>query len=279
MPCRIQACALVCVCAAIGILPGCAEKAPLGGPAVVEESRDGADDAAPATVATSEPTSTPQAANPSEVAEADSAAPPALEVPTEPEVAQEKPTQATAQPPAALPASEAPLPFDSVETANLKMPEVVLTEQHAALCKVRVGDQFPNLELPNLEGEKHSLTELFGPKLTLVVFWNARQSTGLEELSDLNRYHLPRFGDKGLAVVAINTGDQTQLASELATNSGASYPVLSDADGAALQQVASGKLPRTYLLDPAGKVLWFDLEYSPTTRRDLASAIRVSLGQ
>ena len=133
--------------------------------------------------------------------------------------------------------------------------------------------------MPNLEGEKHSLTELFGPKLTLVVFWNARQSTGLEELSDLNRYHLPRFGDKGLAVVAINTGDQTQLASELATHSGASYPVLSDADGAALQQVATGKLPRTYLLDPAGRVLWFDLEYSPTTRRDLASAIRVSLGQ
>ena len=31
--------------------------------------------------------------------------------------------------------------------------------------------------------------------------------------------------------------------------------------------------------DPAGKVLWFDLEYSPTTRRDLTSAIRVSLGQ
>ena len=279
MPCRIQTTVLVCVCAAVGILNGCAEKAPLGGPTSVEVAREDAADAAPATQAITGSESAQPATDPAEVAQSEGVAPPALEVPTEPEVAEEKPTQATTKAPEPLPAAKAPLPFDNVETANLKMPPVVLTEQHAALCKVRVGDQFPNLELPTLEGEKRSLTELFGPKLTLVVFWNARQSTGLEELSDLNRYHLPRFGDKGLAVVAINSGDRTQLASELATHSGASYPVLSDADGAALEQVATGKLPRTYLLDPAGKVLWFDLEYSPTTRRDLASAIRVSLGQ
>jgi hypothetical protein len=53
--------------------------------------------------------------------------------------------------------------------------------------------------------------------------------------------------------------------------------VLSDKDGAAHKQVATSKLPRSYLLDPSGKILWFDLEYSPTTRRDLAQAIRFTL--
>lgn len=212
---------------------------------------------------------------PSETAEA-----PALEVPTEPAVEPVSPSETRTQAlqtPAPLPASAAPLPLDHVPAADLKMPGVVLSDQHAALCKVKVGDQFPALELPNLAGEKKSLNELFGSKLTLVVFWNGKQPTGIEELSDLARYHLPRFGDKGLAVVAINTGDAAAQAGELSQKAGAAYPVLSDADGAALSQVATSKLPRSYLLDPSGKVLWFDLEYSPTTRRDLAQAIRFTL--
>ncbi len=211
-----------------------------------------------------------------EVADASNVEAPSLDVPTEPEAKQ--PVQSVA-PPAPLPASEAPLPLDRLPLAELSMPKVVLSDQHAAMCKVKVGDLFPNLELPDTAGQQRSLTELYGPKLTLVVFWDQTQPTALEELSDLNRYHLPRFGDKGLAVVAVNCGDGATQAAELAKNAGASYPVLVDVDRQALAQVASDKLPRSYLLDPSGKVIWFDLEYSPTTRRDLAVAIRHTLGE
>lgn len=214
-----------------------------------------------------------------EVAQAEGEAPPSLDVPTQPdEPVMEKP-QPKPEPPPPLPAAEAPLPLDNIPTAELSMPAVRFTDHHAAMNKVGLGDQFPNLELPNLQGEQKSLTELLGSKLTLVVFWNATQPTGLEELADLARYYQPRFGDKGVAIVAVNTGDQPQTASKLVETTGAAYPVLSDAEGAALESVATGKLPRTYLLDPAGKIVWFDMEYSPTTRRDLAAAIRTTLGE
>lgn len=226
---------------------------------------------------TSAPDRASEAAKPEvEVADATDAEAPSLDVPTEPEVAE--PVQA-APPPAPLPASEAPLPLDRLPLAELSMPKVVLSDQHAAMSKVKVGDAFPNLELPDTAGQRRSLTELYGPKLTLVVFWDHTQPTAIEELSDLNRYHLPRFGDKGLAVVAVNSGDGATEAAELAKTAGASYPVLIDTDRQAFAQVASDKLPRSYLLDPTGKVIWFDLEYSPTTRRDLAVAIRHTLGE
>lgn len=185
----------------------------------------------------------------------------------------------TAEPqaPAKLPSAKAPLPLDNVDVADLEMPKVSLTEQHAATCKVGVGDAFPDLQLSDLRGDKQSLATLLGDKLTLVVFWNGTQPTALEELSDLARYHQPRFGDEGLSIVAVNTGDNPRLVDELAHQAGASFPVLSDADGAAYKQVATANIPRTYLLDPAGQVLWFDLEYSPTTRRDMVQAIRYSL--
>lgn len=202
--------------------------------------------------------------------------PPSLDVPTEPELAQ---TVQSAAPPAPLPASEAPLPLDRLSTSELSMPVVVLSDQHAAISTTKVGDSLPNVELPDANGQQQTLAQLFGSKLTLVVFWDGSQPTALEELSDLTRYYLPRFGDKGLAVVAINSGDSAAHAAELAKDAGASYPVLIDADRKAFAQVASAMLPRSYLLDASGKVIWFDLEYSPTTRRDLAVAIRHTLGE
>jgi len=213
-----------------------------------------------------------------ELARSESAAP-ALEVPTEPEKTAPELSPSEAPPPAPLPASQAPLPQDRIPTAELEMPKVVFTKHHAELNKVGVGDAFPNLELPNRKGEQQALTSLLGPKLTVVVFWNGLQPAALEELSDLGRYYQPRFADKGLNIVAVNTGEAAQQAGELVSKSGASYPVLSDPDGAAFQQVATSKLPRTYLLDSSGKILWFDIEYSPTTRRDLAAVIRKTLGE
>jgi peroxiredoxin len=181
--------------------------------------------------------------------------------------------------PAELPTpAKAPLPLDNVDTADLTMPAVKLTEQHAALCPVKVGDRFPDAKLPDVSGQEQTLAGLLGDKkLTMVVFWNGTEPTAREQLSDLVRFHYPRFADQGLAIVAINTGDSAQLAGELAQQAGAKFPVLSDADGAVFKQVAIAKLPRTYLLDPQGQILWFDLEYSATTRRDMVQAIRYSL--
>ena len=196
-----------------------------------------------------------------------------------PDEAPQEPGDARIQLPGKLPAAQPPLPLDDVDTADLTMPKVNLTEHHAAMCRVGVGEKFPDLQLPDTTGEQQSLSQLFGDKLTLVVFWNAEEPTGLEELADLARYHQPRFGQNGLAIVAINTGDDAQLAGELARQAGAEFTILSDADGAAFKQVATEKIPRTYLLDPSGTVLWFDLEYSPTTLRDMVQAIRYSLNQ
>jgi hypothetical protein len=55
---------------------------------------------------------------------------------------------------------------------------------------------------------------------------------------------------------------------------GVTFPVLLDADRAAYEKVAAEYLPRLFLVDADGKVLWLDLEYSATTRRQISDAIR-----
>jgi peroxiredoxin len=176
-----------------------------------------------------------------------------------------------------LASARAAVPLDESQGAELTMPRVSLTKAHAETCRVQVGDDFPDLSLVALNGHEQSLARLMGKTFTVVLFWNGSKPTALEELRDLGPDVLDRFSGNGVAVIGINTGDEPQLASELVKQAGARFPQLCDPQGEAFKQVATTKVPRTFLVDPSGKILWFDLEYSSTTRRELVQAIRYLL--
>jgi hypothetical protein len=113
--------------------------------------------------------------------------------------------------------------------------------------------------------------------LTVVAFWTSGHRYSVEELADLSRLVAAPYSGHGVNVVAINEQDPADRARQVAAESQVVFPVLVDDGGKLLSQIATEKLPRTYLVDAEGKVLWFDLEYSRTTRRDLLSAIRSQL--
>ena len=179
--------------------------------------------------------------------------------------------------PAQLEEPRGPVPYDDPDAASLTMPVVSLTDGHAATCRLKVGDTFPELNLSDLSVKPQSLSELRGKKLTVVLIWNAAKPTALEALGDLEHDVHKRFGANGVAVLGINTGDEPPAAIEAVKQRGAEYLNLSDRDGQAFAEVATGKLPRIYLLDSSRRILWFDIEYSRTTRRDLTQAIRYAL--
>ncbi len=181
------------------------------------------------------------------------------------------------QEPAPLPEARHGVPLHELDSAVLEMPKVHLTQALSEKCRVQVGDSLPEVQLADLAGKEQSLSKLLGEKLTVVVFWNGQRASALEELADLGPLVLDRFGRDGVAVVAINSGDEPQLASELVAQAKAQCVNLTDRDGQALAQFTALKAPHTYLVDASGKVLWFDVEYSRTTRRDLGQAIRFCL--
>jgi peroxiredoxin len=187
------------------------------------------------------------------------------------------PAETAPSEPAVLPSAKAAVPLSDLDGAAVAMPAVVMSNAHAASCLVAVGDAMPDFEMTDLAGNAQSLHKLLGEKLTVVAFWNGRRPTALEELADMQPAVCDRYGANGVSVVGVNTGDDPQLARELAEQAGARFTNLSDRDGTALRQVGSGPAPRIYLLDAQGKIVWFDIEYSRTSRRDLAQAIRYTL--
>ncbi|MEX2142199.1 MAG: redoxin domain-containing protein [Pirellulales bacterium] len=255
---------LICACVLLVAIAGCAG-APskpqadravvkMQEPALVEDSR-----VAPQAVEQTTPDSPKEIASrfADNVGETASSAPPSGAPPSEAE-----PKRVTAlKPPTVRPAV---------------MPEVVLSGAHADKCFIRVGDPFPDFRLPDLAGRAQTLEDLQAEGLAVVVFWSGDRLAAEDQLRYLNE-HIARYADLGVRAVAINIGqlpDQVRAAVDALE---VSVPLLLDLDGRLFSRIGKDHLPRTYLLDQDGRVLWFDIEFSRHTRENLEQAIHASL--
>jgi peroxiredoxin len=155
----------------------------------------------------------------------------------------------------------------------VEVPPVLLTEQHAALCRVKVGDAMPEVELPRVLGGSAKLADLYGKAATVVVFWKGDRQMAVDELADLGPDVVQKLGSRGVEVVGISVNEPADVAGPTIRKTAADYPQLLDADGKAFAKVGSKKLPWTLVLDASGKIVWFDLEYSLATRRELQQAL------
>ncbi len=187
-------------------------------------------------------------------------------------------------PPATIAAAEQPGPkvrtaFYAADTRPTAMPHVLLSKGDEAACKVKVGDAMPAIELPKLgETNKTKLADLLGKKATVVVFWKGNRRMSQQQLADIGKDVVEPFGKQGVAVVGVTVDESEKDAAATFKKTGATFTNLHDADGKAFAQIGSGRFPRTYLLDPSGKIVWFDIEYSLATRRELHQALRVVAG-
>ena len=95
----------------------------------------------------------------------------------------------------------------------------------------------------------------------------------LDELADLGPDVVEKFGSRGVEVIGVAVNQQAAEAQTTALKAEAKFQQLVDADGKAFEQVGSQMLPWTLVLDADGKIVWFDLEYSHSTRRELQQAL------
>jgi peroxiredoxin len=152
------------------------------------------------------------------------------------------------------------------------MPETILSSAHEATSLVRVGDAMPELSLVDDAGQTKKLAEFFGRRLTLVVFWRADEPYHVEELSDLGSLIVEPFEKHGVRVVSVGV--------EASDSPDVKFPALLDPSGDAWSKISTSggsHAPRTFLLDASGKILWFDVEYSRSTRRDMVQGVLFQL--
>jgi peroxiredoxin len=165
--------------------------------------------------------------------------------------------------------------FYRADSGPAKMPKVQFTKREQLLCKVYVSDVMPAIELPKVDGGGNAkLASLLGKQATVVVFWKGDRRMTNELLADIAADVIEPFGKAGVEVVGVAVNESAAGAQEALSKAGATFTNLLDEDGKAFVQVGSERLPRIYVLDSTGKIVWFDIEYSHATRRELRDALR-----
>lgn len=164
------------------------------------------------------------------------------------------------------------LPLPELPPTPLHRPRVVLSAGHEQTCLVGVGEVLPEINLTDPQGNPLTLSSQYGEKLTVVVFWNDRKVFAREQFARLG-IDTDHFHSFGVNVVAVNVGDAPEIVAQLNDQYGGGYKCLLDPRGESLTRIATGKLPRTYLLDAEGRIVWFDIEYSRGTERELENAL------
>ena len=69
--------------------------------------------------------------------------------------------------------------------APAKIPETLYTDTVGKTHLVKVGDAMPDAELPDTGGNLHTLSDLYGEKLTIILFWKDRNLYSVDEFEDL----------------------------------------------------------------------------------------------
>jgi peroxiredoxin len=180
-----------------------------------------------------------------------------------PVAAAKKPSEATAEE-TSEDVEEAPAP---------SIPPVFLSTEHAALCRVQVGDHLPPIKLNQVAGGNVDLESLRGEQGTVVLFWHPDRWMSQTALGDLEREVVDSWPEKQVRVVGIAVKTSQAELRRVIEAAGAKFSQLLDDDGKAFDQVGMVNLPRVYVLNAAGEIVWFDLEYSESTRRELQSTL------
>ena len=114
----------------------------------------------------------------------------------------------------------------------------------------QVGNQAPDFQLSNLDGQSISLSDLRG-KPVLVNFWASWCSPCRAEMPFIQRLY-EGWSNNELVILAINTGEDFSTVKEFVDSFGLSFMVLLDTKGEVALVYNVRGIPVTFFIDKDG---------------------------
>ena len=112
------------------------------------------------------------------------------------------------------------------------------------------GNLAPNFQLPNLDGETVSLSDLRG-KPVMLNFWATWCPPCRAELPYIQQIYEEQ-STRGFVVLTVNLGESPSKVKEFVQSYGLSFPVLLDTKQGTAQKYNIGGIPTTFFIDKNG---------------------------
>ena len=154
---------------------------------------------------------------------------------------------------------------------------MILSAGHKATCVKLVGDKIGDLTVTDINNTKHKLDKLLSDKFTVLIFWHDNSRAGVEQFRRIPIEILAPFAKHRVKVIAANVSGDFAKTKALTGDAADKIVSLVDADQSLFSHFAKSRVPRTYLLDKDGNILWFDIEYSQSMQRELENALHYYL--
>ncbi len=117
------------------------------------------------------------------------------------------------------------------------------------------GKPAPNFKLQSVAGKEVGLEDLKG-KFVLLDFWATWCAPCRHDLPVIEKLH-QEFHRKGLAVIGIDAGEDSETISQFLQTSKLSYPILLAADSGVLPSYNVTAFPTVVLIDAEGKIIFY----------------------
>ena len=136
---------------------------------------------------------------------------------------------------------------------------LVLLGQQAQAAKGQLKEYWgdmtsPEIELPDLQGRQHSLTDYRG-NVVLVQFWATYCTPCRTEMPTMNQL-LEKMRCKPFAIVTVNMAESPAQLRQFLQEVPVDFPVLMDSDGSTLVRWIVFTGPANFILDKRGKIIY-----------------------
>ena len=169
-----------------------------------------------------------------------------------------------------LPSEEAQAAEGSVATLVEDEPDDL-----AETTLINAGDVAPDFTVEMLDGSKVTLSALQG-KPTLLIFWATWCPPCRLELSKLQEHIIDRYDDK-INVLPISRGEERAKVEEYISKMGYTFAVGLDGDQSIYRKYATNYIPRCFVIDAKGKVLYSGVGYDEAIAKEVEQNIEKAL--
>lgn len=159
-----------------------------------------------------------------------------------------------------------------VTTTEEVAEENSIEDEVAATTLIHAGDKAPDFTAEMLDGSSVTLSALQG-KPTLLIFWATWCPPCRAELAHLQEGVIDVFGD-AINVLPLSRGEKREVVEEYIAKMGYTFAAGLDSEQKAYNLYASNYIPRCFVIDTDGTVLYSGVGYDEAIAEEVNAKLR-----
>lgn len=141
---------------------------------------------------------------------------------------------------------------------------------------VKKGDKAPDFTVEMVDGSKVQLSKLKG-KVVVVNFWATWCPPCREELKHVQKELIDRFKGKKFVFIPISRGEKKEVVEAFRKKMNYTFPMGLDPQQSIYKLYASNYIPRNFVVDKDGKVIYVSVGYTPEEFAEMVKVIEEAL--